>query len=78
MSKLTKAELIAENARLRGLLADWAHQSSVDRCTIKRLRNQQPDVIQMEGIRNVAQRYCAEHGLKSVSVEQLKSEGLIP
>ena len=56
----------ADAARLRQLCADWAHQSSVDKQTIARLRAQQPRRMPVSDFAARCRAYCEENGVRSV------------
>ena len=62
----------ADAARLRQLCADWAHQSSVDKQTIARLKAQMPRRMPVADFAARCRAYCEEHGVRSVPAEVVR------
>lgn len=57
--------LVTENAQLRELNAQWAHQSRIDSAKISRLKAQLPSVT-VDSFTDRCRSYCSEHGVRSV------------
>ena len=65
-------EARADAARLRQLCADWAHQSSVDKQTIARLKAQMPRRMPIADFAARCRAYCEENGVRSVPAEVVR------